>query len=35
MEVKFWDDLVDLFTKQIPGTVDEKSSKHPYEPRTK
>ena len=35
LEAKFWDDLMDLFTKKIPETVDDKSSKHPYEPRTK
>ena len=35
LEAKFWDDLVDLFTKQIPETPEQKSSKHPYEPQTK
>ncbi|MGB2630618.1 MAG: hypothetical protein WBD24_05155 [Candidatus Omnitrophota bacterium] len=35
LEAKFWDDLVSLFTEKIPGTVDQKSSKHPYESATK
>ncbi|MFQ5952468.1 MAG: hypothetical protein ACE5JK_03580 [Candidatus Omnitrophota bacterium] len=35
LEVKFWDDLVDLITKKIPDTFEQKSSKHPYEPKTK